>query len=72
MLIVELDGTKHEVDELIDRVAKIAKQSSSIKISKSDEERLKFWSGRKAAFPACGEMAPDYYCVDGTIRGETC
>ena len=73
MLIVELDGTKSEVDELIDRVAEIAKKnkSSSMKISKSDEERLKFWSGRKAAFPACGEMAPDYYCVDGTIpRGK--
>ena len=73
MLIVELDGTKSEVDELIDKVKKIAKQNkcSSMKISKSDEERLKFWSGRKAAFPACGEMAPDYYCVDGTIpRGK--
>ena len=69
MLIVELDGTKSEVEELIDRVAEIAKQnkSSSMKISRSDEERLKFWSGRKAAFPACGAMAPDYYCVDGTI-----
>ena len=45
MLIVELDGTKSEVDELIDRVAEIAKQnkSSSMKISRSDEERLKFW-----------------------------
>jgi len=73
MLIVELDGTKSEVDELINKVSKIAKQNkcSSMKISKSDEERLKFWSGRKAAFPACGEMAPDYYCVDGTIpRGK--
>ena len=73
MLIVELDGTKSEVEELIDRVAEIAKQnkSSSMKISRSDEERLKFWSGRTAAFPACGEMAPDYYCVDGTIpRGK--
>ena len=73
MLIVELDGTKSEVDELINKVTKIAKQNkcSSMKISKSDEERLKFWSGRKAAFPACGEMAPDYYCVDGTIpRGK--
>ena len=73
MLIVELDGTKSEVDELINNVTKIAKQNkcSSMKISKSDEERLKFWSGRKAAFPACGEMAPDYYCVDGTIpRGK--
>ena len=73
MLIVELDGTKSEVDELIDNVAKISKKNkcSSMKISKSEEERLKFWSGRKAAFPACGEMAPDYYCVDGTIpRGK--
>ena len=73
MLIVEIDGTKSEVDEIINRIAVIAKQNkcSSIKISKSEEERLKFWSGRKAAFPACGEMAPDYYCVDGTIpRGK--
>ena len=73
MLIVELDGTRSEVDELIDRVAVIAKQNkcSSIKISKSEDERLKFWSGRKTEIPACGEMAPDYYCVDGTIpRGK--
>ena len=69
MLITELDGTKSEVDELIKKVAEICKKNkcTSVKISKSDEERAKFWSGRKAAFPACGEMAPDYYCVDGTI-----
>jgi len=73
MLIVEMDGTNSEVDELINKVANISKQNkcSSMKISKSEEERLKFWSGRKAAFPACGEMAPDYYCMDGTIpRGK--
>jgi len=73
MLIVEADGAKLEVDELIDKVANISKQNkcSSMKINKSEEERLKFWSGRKAAFPACGEMASDYYCVDGTIpRGK--
>ena len=73
MLIVELDGTKTEVDELIERVSKIAKKNkfSSIKISKNEEQRLKFWEGRKAAFPACGDMAPDYYCMDGTIpRGK--
>ena len=39
----------------------------NLKISKNEEERLKFWAGRKAAFPACGAMAPDYYCMDGTI-----
>ena len=69
MLIVELDGTESEVLELIERVGKIASKnkSTSIKISKSDNQRLKFWAGRKAAFPACGDMAPDYYCMDGTI-----
>ena len=73
MLIVELDGTESEVTELINQVSNIAKKnkSSSIKISKNDKQRLKFWAGRKAAFPACGDMAPDYYCMDGTIpRGQ--
>ena len=69
MLIVELDGSEIEVEELIEKVKKIAKKNkcSSIKISKNDKQRLKFWAGRKAAFPACGDMAPDYYCMDGTI-----
>ena len=73
MMIVELDGTESEVSELIQRVELIAKKNkcSSVKINKSKEERLKFWAGRKAAFPACGDMAPDYYCMDGTIpRGK--
>ncbi len=73
MLIVELDGTDLEVEDLIYRVEEIAKKnkSSSIKISKNEKQRLKFWAGRKAAFPACGDMAPDYYCMDGTIpRGK--
>jgi len=73
MLIVELDGTETEVDELIERVNSISKKnkSTSIKISKNEKQRLKFWAGRKAAFPACGDMAPDYYCMDGTIpRGK--
>ena len=73
MLIVELDGTENEVDELIKKVSTIAEKnkSTSIKISKNEKQRLKFWEGRKAAFPACGDMAPDYYCMDGTIpRGK--
>jgi len=69
MLIVELDGTESEVNELIERVSSIAKKNKclNIKISKNEKQRLKFWEGRKAAFPACGDMAPDYYCMDGTI-----
>ena len=69
MMIVELDGTESEVNELINRVEEIAKKNkcSSVKISRSNEERLKFWAGRKAAFPACGDLAPDYMCMDGSI-----
>lgn len=69
LLIVELDGPEAEVDYLIDRVSDIAgrNKASSIRISNSEEERLNFWAGRKAAFPAVGRISPDYYCMDGTI-----
>jgi glycolate oxidase len=73
LLIVELDGTVSEVEELINKVSDICKKnnSSSIKLSQNEKERLSFWAGRKAAFPACGAMAPDYYCMDGSIpRGK--
>ncbi|MFL2887734.1 MAG: FAD-binding oxidoreductase [Pelagibacterales bacterium MED-G40] len=73
MMIIELDGTESEVSELIQRIESIANKNncSSIKINKSKEERLKFWAGRKAAFPACGVLAPDYLCMDGSIpRGK--
>jgi glycolate oxidase len=69
LLIVELDGPKVEVDHLIGRVEAIARQhrAMSLKVSESEPERLAFWAGRKAAFPAVGRISPDYYCVDGTI-----
>ena len=73
MLIVELDGTETEVEKLMSKVIDIGKKnnSSSFKISKNESQRLKFWAGRKAAFPACGNISPDYYCMDGTIpRGK--
>ena len=73
LLIIELDGPKVEVDELIERVEKIARAcgSTTLQISNSEQERLLFWSGRKAAFPAVGRLSPDYLCMDGTIpRGK--
>ena len=49
----------------------IYQDSDSTEYPKNEKQRLKFWAGRKAAFPACGDMAPDYYCMDGTIpRGK--
>jgi glycolate oxidase len=69
LLIVELDGPEAEVDHLIDKVHAIARanRARSIRISRDDSERLAFWAGRKAAFPAVGRISPDYYCMDGTI-----
>jgi glycolate oxidase len=69
LLIVELDGPPAEVDHLIARVEEIARDNGagSCRVSTSEEERLLFWAGRKAAFPAVGRISPDYYCVDGTI-----
>jgi glycolate oxidase len=73
LLIVELDGPEAEVDQLLSRVSEIAQScgATTLRVSMSEEERLKFWAGRKAAFPAVGRIAPDYYCMDGTIpRGK--
>ena len=69
LLIVELDGPEVEVDHLIARVSEIADAHGAVyaRVSESEEERLRFWAGRKAAFPAVGRISPDYYCMDGTI-----
>ena len=69
LLIVELDGCEAEVEHLIAIVEEIAGKngSTTCRISRDDEERLAFWAGRKAAFPAVGRISPDYYCMDGTI-----
>ena len=69
LLIVELDGPQVEVDHLSERVPAIAKanRSSTLRISTSEAERMLFWAGRKAAFPAVGRISPDYICMDGTI-----
>ena len=69
LLIVELDGCEAEVDHLIAEVETIAGRhgATSCRASQSEAERLLFWAGRKAAFPAVGRLSPDYYCMDGTI-----
>ena len=69
LLIVELDGPSVEVDHLLERVTAIAKRNKSqvLRVSTSEAERLLFWAGRKAAFPAVGRISPDYICMDGTI-----
>ncbi len=69
ILLCELDGTNEEVSEQVMHVRALLKNShaSTIKTAENEEERQKLWKGRKAAFPAVGRIAPDYYCMDGTI-----
>src|SRR5215470_16698696 len=69
ILLCECDGTSEEVAVEIERVSQVMRASGAteIRLSRDDAERLKFWSGRKAAFPAVGRILPDYYCMDGTI-----
>src|SRR5260221_10104677 len=69
LLIVELDGPEAEGDHLIAKVEGIdrANRARSVRVSQNEAERVAFWSGRKAAFPAVGRISPDYYCMDGTI-----
>ncbi len=69
VLICESDGTPEEVSDEMGRMKAILEASGAIEIrySQDEAERLKFWAGRKAAFPAVGRLSPDYYCIDGTI-----
>ena len=69
ILLCESDGTPDEVDEEIGRMVEVLRTSgaSRIEVSQSEAQRLKFWSGRKNAFPASGRISPDYMCMDSTI-----
>ncbi|MFH1605349.1 MAG: FAD-linked oxidase C-terminal domain-containing protein [Pseudomonadota bacterium] len=69
LLLCESDGTAEEVEDEIARMTEVLKQSGAydFRISQNEAERLKFWSGRKAAFATMGRISPDYYCMDGTI-----
>ena len=69
ILLCESDGMPEEVEEEIARMTDVLKASgaTAIAVSQNEAERLRFWSGRKNAFPAAGRISPDYYCMDGTI-----
>jgi glycolate oxidase len=69
LLLVEVDGPPAEIEHLIGLIDECARTSHAheCRASTSDAERVRFWAGRKAAFPAIGRLSPDYYCMDGTI-----
>src|SRR5881394_1400499 len=69
LLIVELDGPAVEVDHLVARVEEIARDrgATTCRVSRDEHERELFWAGRKAAFPAVGQITPDYMCLDGSV-----
>ncbi len=69
ILLCESDGTVEEVEEEIGRMSEVLRRcgATAIAVSQNEAERLKFWSGRKNAFPASGRISPDYMCMDSTI-----
>ncbi len=69
ILLCELDGTESEVAGQTEAVKRILNESGAleVRIARDEQERIAFWAGRKSAFPAVGRLAPDYYCMDGTI-----
>lgn len=69
ILLCESDGTPEEVEEEIGRMTAVLRDcgATAIAVSNSEDERMKFWSGRKNAFPASGRISPDYMCLDSTI-----
>lgn len=69
ILLCEADGSAVQVREEIALMSRVLNDSGArqLRVSYSEEERMKYWSGRKNAFPAAGRISPDYYCVDGTI-----
>jgi len=69
ILLVESDGTPEEVREQVQEIERVLRVAgaTALRVSASEAERLRLWSGRKNAFPAAGRLSPDYYCMDGTI-----
>lgn len=69
ILLCESDGTPEEVAEEIGRMREVLQTAGAteVRVSRDEAERMRFWAGRKAAFPAAGRLSPDYYCMDGTI-----
>src|SRR5205814_965108 len=69
ILLAESDGTREEVADETAKMIEVMRAcgATGIRCSRDEAERLRFWSGRKAAFPAVGRISPDYYCIDGSI-----
>jgi glycolate oxidase len=69
ILLIEADGTEEEVAGQVAEIESVLRLAgaSTLRVAASESERARFWSGRKNAFPAAGRLAPDYYCMDGTI-----
>jgi glycolate oxidase len=69
ILLCELDGVEADVDDDCQRVRQVLQHAGATELrqAKDEAERVRFWAGRKNAFPAVGRLSPDYYCMDGTI-----
>lgn len=69
ILLCEIDGSDAEVADQLSQAQQVLQRSGAteIRVAEDEQQRARFWAGRKAAFPAVGRLSPDYYCMDGTI-----
>ena len=69
ILLCEIDGALEDVQEDVARVEQVLFKAGAqeVRVARDEQERQRFWAGRKNAFPAVGRISPDYYCMDGTI-----
>lgn len=69
ILLCELDGVEADVHDDCERVRQVLERAGATELrqARDEAERVRFWAGRKNAFPAVGRLSPDYYCMDGTI-----
>ena len=69
LLLCELDGLSEDVEAQLAAVERLLLGHGATELRRAPDMagRLLMWSGRKSAFPAVGRLAPDYFCMDGTI-----
>jgi glycolate oxidase len=69
LLLCEVDGLDADVARELEQARDVLGRAgaTSLRVASDAGERRRMWSGRKSAFPAVGRLAPDYYCMDGTI-----
>ena len=69
VLLAEVDGFGPGCDLDAERIAAIGRAhgATAVRVAADDDERARLWKGRKTAFGAIAQVAPDYYLHDTVV-----